>query len=317
MTKSESIAKLTEALSKAQGEFGPVKKNCVNPAFRSNGKSGAYADLQSVIDATRPALTKNGLAIIQLTTNDASGLRPMVTTILSHISGEFVSAELSLPAQKPDAQGMGSAITYARRYGYSGIVGVASEEDDDANSASQPKQNDQKHERNHEEELLATLDCADCKDPITSAKHKGAIVSADRILNAGREKYKLDLCAYCQIARDKMAKSVPPEPTPISVAEGDEFDVTLELVSEVLQDKTRAGAPMRHVNGWKAKGDKFAAGCFDAKLFDVLDGKLHGGTIGGRTATFRCKQGKNFHVNIVGIVEISSVPFAEFASLPA
>lgn len=135
MLKSESIAELTKALTAAQGEFPKVVKGHQNPFYQS-----WYADLGDIIEATGPALRKHGLAVIQLATvvrAEGQGLMPMVQTVLSHSSGEWISGECVLPATKQDAQAYGSAITYARRYGYQAILSIAAE-DDDGNAASQP-----------------------------------------------------------------------------------------------------------------------------------------------------------------------------------
>lgn len=126
--RSETIGKLTDALTKASSEFDEVKKTTENPYFRSH-----YADLAALIGATRKALSKHGLAIVQLP--QVSENRASVTTLLTHISNEWISTVLALPATKQDAQGLGSAITYARRYAYQSILNIAGEEDDDGNAA--------------------------------------------------------------------------------------------------------------------------------------------------------------------------------------
>lgn len=132
MQKSESIAALAGALAKAQAVMQGAKKDSENPFFKSK-----YADLGSVWDACRDALTKNELAVIQTTeVEDENGSIP-VETMLAHSSGEWISGVLKVRPVKDDPQGMGSALTYARRYALSAMVGVAPE-DDDGNAASQP-----------------------------------------------------------------------------------------------------------------------------------------------------------------------------------
>ena len=129
LTTSDEIGELAKALASARKDFKPVLKDANNPFFKSK-----YADLAGVIEATSDALSKNGLVVIQsprLTLN-----RIAVTTLLAHSSGQWLRDELELPLSKFDAQGAGSAITYARRYSYQAIVGVAAE-DDDGNAASQ------------------------------------------------------------------------------------------------------------------------------------------------------------------------------------
>lgn len=123
MQQSDSIAALAAALAKAQGAIKGAAKDSVNPGFRSK-----YADLASVWDACRKQLSDNGLAVIQ-TTDEAEDAVVVVTT-LAHSSGEWISGRLKLRPVKADPQGMGSAITYARRYALSAIVGIAPDDDD-------------------------------------------------------------------------------------------------------------------------------------------------------------------------------------------
>lgn len=128
---SASIAKLADALSKAQRAMRAASKDRTNPHFRSK-----YADLASVMDAVREPLTDNGLAFVQRVTSDSEGVK--VITTLMHSSGEYISDECWLPVPKKDPQGYGSAITYARRYSLSAMVGVAADDDDDGNTAARP-----------------------------------------------------------------------------------------------------------------------------------------------------------------------------------
>jgi hypothetical protein len=136
--RSQNIGALVGALAAAQLTFQPVRKDQDNPYYHSK-----YADLSTVIAATQPSLAKNGLVVMQESTVDVQRQRVTVTTMLAHSSGEWKEHELTLPAVmmgkdgriRFDAQSCGAAITYARRYSYQGIVGVAAELDDDANSA--------------------------------------------------------------------------------------------------------------------------------------------------------------------------------------
>ncbi len=127
MNKSESIAALSMALAKAQGELENANKNANNPHFKSR-----YADLAELLNTVRPVLSKHGLAVIQMPSFD-SGVAS-VETLLTHSSGEYVSSTCSAPVTKQDAQGVGSAITYLRRYSLAAFCGIA-QEDDDANSS--------------------------------------------------------------------------------------------------------------------------------------------------------------------------------------
>lgn len=130
METSEQINELAAALSKAQGQIKGAAKDSTNPHFKSS-----YADLASVWEACRAALSENGIAVIQTPHTDEAG-NCHVVTMLTHSSGQYVRDSFSLPPTKPDPQGYGSAITYMRRYALAAIVGVAPE-DDDGNAASQ------------------------------------------------------------------------------------------------------------------------------------------------------------------------------------
>lgn len=140
MNKSETLSKLAAALVKAQSEIKIAVKDATNPFFKSN-----YADLPAVIDAIKPALNKHGIAFLQVIVAEG------VETVLLHESGEFISGVTPIkiiPEYKKDKSGniiessahetpqaLGSAITYAKRYGLQAIVGVPADKDDDAESA--------------------------------------------------------------------------------------------------------------------------------------------------------------------------------------
>lgn len=126
-TMSATIGKLAEALSKAQSEMEGATKDSNNPFYHST-----YADLTSVWDACRKPLTKHGLAVVQ--TMGGGGDVTVITT-LCHTSGEWIKGSLTMRPVKSDPQGIGSCITYARRYSLAAIVGICPE-DDDGNSAS-------------------------------------------------------------------------------------------------------------------------------------------------------------------------------------
>lgn len=126
--QSIDISELATALAKAQSEIEGAKKSSDNPFFKSK-----YADLSEVISASRPALTKNGLSVVQVMVPGESGRTILVTTLL-HVSGQWVRSYYPILPVKSDPQGVGSAITYARRYSYAALVGVA-QEDDDAEGA--------------------------------------------------------------------------------------------------------------------------------------------------------------------------------------
>ena len=124
MNRSESIKELAAALPKAQAIMQGAVKDSENPHLRNK-----YADLASVWAAAREPLTKFGFSVVQLPVMTDRGT-VAVETILLHESGEFISGIIEIPVSKQDAQGIGSAVTYARRYSLAAMVGIAPEEDD-------------------------------------------------------------------------------------------------------------------------------------------------------------------------------------------
>lgn len=133
MNRSDSTAKLAEALAKAQGAMKAAAMGSVNPHFHSK-----YASLTEVMEAVREPFAKNGLAIVQSAdTPEETGL--LVTTILLHTSGEWIESSVHVPVEGGNAQKVGSALTYARRYSLATLCGVVADEDDDGNAASAPR----------------------------------------------------------------------------------------------------------------------------------------------------------------------------------
>ena len=129
MLKSDSIAKLAEALSKVQGQLKAAKKDSINPFFHSK-----YADLDSVWEACRNPLAEQGLAVSQLLDMAEQGV--IIETMLMHTSGEWLGGRLHLVPLKTDPQSIGSAISYGRRYSLAAILGIT-QEDDDAEATTQ------------------------------------------------------------------------------------------------------------------------------------------------------------------------------------
>lgn len=125
---------LALALNKFQSELVTVNKNSNNPFYNSK-----YADLAEIQKVTQPILTKHGLSVIQLPDN-VDG-KPALTTIVMHTSGQHQKGTIPLPPAKDDPQGVGSAITYMRRYSYAAALQIVIDEDDDANRASRPPAN--------------------------------------------------------------------------------------------------------------------------------------------------------------------------------
>ena len=128
MNLEHATPELFTALAKAQGEVENASKSSTNPHFKSK-----YADLAEVLNTVRPTFSANGLSIIQSTEFDGSLVS--VTTTIGHASGGYVSSKASCVPSKTDAQGVGSATTYLRRYSLASACGIA-QEDDDGNSSA-------------------------------------------------------------------------------------------------------------------------------------------------------------------------------------
>ena len=119
---------LAEALAAAQQELPiAVERDAQGYGYR-------YTSLDKLIEATRPILNKHGLSITQWPSYVAmgDGLRATLMTMVHHISGESVNESIPLYVTDKSMQGLGAAITYARRYAWAAALGIASEEDTDA-----------------------------------------------------------------------------------------------------------------------------------------------------------------------------------------
>lgn len=114
---------LFTALAEAQGEIENAAKNAANPHFKSK-----YADLAEVLNTIRPVFAAHGLSLIQSPGYDGS--LASVTTVLAHKGGGYITGTASCVPAKSDAQGIGSATTYLRRYGAAAVAGIAQEDDD-------------------------------------------------------------------------------------------------------------------------------------------------------------------------------------------
>lgn len=131
MNLEHANKELFSALAKAQAEVENATKGSVNPHFRSR-----YADLAEVLNTVRPVFSANGLSITQGTSYDGSMVN--VTTAVCHSGGGYITSTASCVPAKADAQGVGAATTYLRRYALAGLAGVA-QEDDDGQSAAHSK----------------------------------------------------------------------------------------------------------------------------------------------------------------------------------
>lgn len=188
MRTSESIKNIASALVKFQAEVTNPKNTADNPFFKSK-----YAPLGDVINIVKPLLAKHGLSYLQSPSGD--GQNVIITTLLMHESGEYIESDpLLLKADKATAQGAGSAITYARRYALSAMLGVASEDDDDGNHASNNTQKQAPKQQPAQTQATGTkILCQGCKSEITS-----------QLKGFSEKKYGKALCFNCQKKLEKV-----------------------------------------------------------------------------------------------------------------
>ena len=133
--KSRDLKDLIAALVSFQGELASIKQDKVNPFFNSK-----YVDINTILTTIRPLLSKNNLAVSQGNRycTDSNGF--YVSTTLFHMSGEWIKSEVRMPiGGKKDAQAVGASITYGRRYGLLGLLGISVEGDDDDGNSTQRK----------------------------------------------------------------------------------------------------------------------------------------------------------------------------------
>lgn len=181
--QSAEIGKLAEALAKAQSQFTFALKASTADMGVKGGRR-KYADLQSVIDAIKPQLTAHGLAVVQATMPNSSGIS--LRTTLMHSSGEWIAGQIDLPIDRMGGiQGMGSALTYARRYALSAMVGIASDEDDDGEASMQAAKQYKKEQVQQVRQQAA----ANNPDPATEAQIKAVMACLQSRGARSREDY--------------------------------------------------------------------------------------------------------------------------------
>jgi hypothetical protein len=132
------VGALFGALAKAQGEFGPIERT-LTAKIQSRREGGAnytfdYAPLDAVLAAVRPALSKNGIAVMQFPVT--RGNTVTVRTLIGHESGQRMWNDLAVGCSSTDPKDIASAITYARRYALQALLGIAPDHDDDGQRAS-------------------------------------------------------------------------------------------------------------------------------------------------------------------------------------
>lgn len=188
MNKSESIKELATALAKFQNEV----TNPQNSKTVSAGKfSYKYAPLDEILSLVRPILAKNELSIVQVPTM-SDGMVGVTTTLL-HSSGEWIETNpILLKLDKQSAQGAGSAITYARRYAISSILGISSEDDDDANSI-EPESLNKKENKNDNTNKTTKKNLSDKQISRLYAIASSASIDADTVKDQVKRKYSKEV----------------------------------------------------------------------------------------------------------------------------
>lgn len=171
-SKPMEFDKIAAALAKAQAEMTNPPKT---KSGQCRGGRYMYADLAEVLDHIRGPLSKNGLAVVQIVSPGT------LTTRLLHASGQFIDSVYALPNTQLDAQAMGSAITYARRYSVCALVGIAAEDDEDGAKATEAEQAAASAEESQKKE--------DARRRIEEMKAKGKLTSAytGEVLKPGEE----------------------------------------------------------------------------------------------------------------------------------
>ena len=193
---SETISELAKALCKFQKEVTNPKKTKTNPWYKKK-----YADLADIWEAIKTPLHNNGLSITQIPNNSNS-----VTSILLHESGEYIKGTLTLEPTKTDPQGMGSAITYARRYMMSGMLGIVSDDDDDANTASQPNKSQKQTQSQDNNKPWLNKISPEQQEWIASQIEKGVL--KEEVIKKMRDKFKVskkmkdEIFAYCDTVKE-------------------------------------------------------------------------------------------------------------------
>ena len=178
------IGKLAAALAKARAEFPPIRKNCTVKVRTRTGAdySFEYADYGAICEAVTKPLAKNGLAFTHLIQDGC------VVTLLMHESGEYLPS--SIPINKcANPQEYGSQVTYMKRYGLSGILGIATEDDDDGNLAAGNTANKAPNPKEEPAPVVASPEqIAQIKDAVGKLANTDEATDTDKICTF----YKVD-----------------------------------------------------------------------------------------------------------------------------
>lgn len=176
--------KLIPALIKAQGELKHAAKDSANPHFKSK-----YADLATVLDTCKPALQANGLAVTHQ--RESTDLGEFLITTLWHASGQHIISRSKLQPVKSDPQGFGSAMTYARRYDLSALIGLASD-DDDGNAASKQENGHTAAPTTPKKSVFtnASLRNTYCENTLTAIQNSETLLELNEVFNINKPRLK-------------------------------------------------------------------------------------------------------------------------------
>lgn len=168
MKTSENINEIAKAMAAFQSEVKQPEKDAVNPHFKNK-----YVTLDGIVRAIQAAGPKHGLSFIQIPTVNEQGVS--VSTVILHSSGQYIEFEpITLPMDKRNAQGAGSAITYGKRYSLAAAFGIVSDEDDDGNAASHQQQQRQQRPPQQRQQKPPQA-------PLTPPKQQGGGISAEQM----------------------------------------------------------------------------------------------------------------------------------------
>jgi hypothetical protein len=221
-------ANLSGALVLALAEIEGAAKDKVNPHFKSK-----YADIGSVIDAIKPALSRHGLGFTQHPQPSESGI--IVETMLHHSGGDSLSlGTLYVPANKLDPQAFGSALTYARRYALMTAFGVPAEDDDgNAAAAESTKANGNGHQARQAEARDAPFPQGPCKNK-TELKDKGRALWAD--VMACEDKDTLDALLASHKALIDQLKAGLPQWWGGGMRDGEPYEGLAQVIDRLQRD---------------------------------------------------------------------------------
>lgn len=217
MNTSEQINEIAAALAKAQAEIENPTFNKTNPHFKSQ-----YADLASVLNAVRPALSKHGIAIMQMSGMEEAGV--VLYTRLTHSSGQWIQSVYPVTISQKH-QDIASAMTYAKRISLSAMAGVAGEDDDDGNAANNAPVNTVRAAKQTPKPVANGFTDEESKSFFAEMRDELATVEN-----------KVDLQKWGTAMADTIKKLTPPDQAAIRA----EFVATQKRLNEAVAEKEAA-----------------------------------------------------------------------------